>query len=157
MRTAFLSVFSLAAAITINGQPAAPKPATDRVDVQVLAILASDRHAEVHPRLVEFACHVRTHDPSLTGFRLERSTVDTLVPGETRVFDLADGQVVEVTVNAERNERGRILLTIKPPKHAQITYECACDKFFAMATQHRVGEEGEHLFLAVMAKPCRGQ
>ena len=62
-------------------------------------------------------------------------------------------EVVEVTVNKERDEKGRITLTIKPPKLEPIEYECACDKFFSIATQQFVGEgkKREQLFIAVMA------
>jgi len=61
-----------------------------------------------------------------------------------------------VTVNKERNEEGKITLTIKPPKLDQITYACTCNKFFSMATQHHVGKgkDREQLFIAVMAAPC---
>jgi hypothetical protein len=61
-----------------------------------------------------------------------------------------------VTVNKERNKDGKVVLTIKPPKLDQITYECVCDKYFSMATQHfeGKGKDKEQLFIAVMAKPC---
>ena len=64
--------------------------------------------------------------------------------------------MVEVTVNKERNEKGRITLTIKPPKLGQVTYDCVCDKYFSIATQHHEGKgkDRAQLFIAVMAKPC---
>ncbi|HJZ91719.1 MAG TPA: hypothetical protein VKE40_12665 [Gemmataceae bacterium] len=128
----------------------------EEIEVKVLAILVSEHHTDVHPKLKEFAKEVLKKDPSLTGFRLERTTAESLELGQTRKFPLVNGQVVEVTVNKERNEKGRVTLTIKPPKLDQITYECACDKFFSMATQHYVGKgmEKQQLFIAVMAKPC---
>jgi len=130
--------------------------AAEEVEVKVLAILVSEEHKEVHPKLKEFAKEVQKKDSNLTGFKLARTTVESLDLGETKKFPLVNGQVVEVTVNKERNEKGRITLTIKPPKLDQITYECACDKFFSMATQHYVGKgkDKEQLFIAVMAKPC---
>jgi hypothetical protein len=106
--------------------------------------------------LTEFAKHVRKKQPDLTGFRLDRSTALPLKLGETKKFPLSGNEVVEVTVNKERNEKGRITLTIKPPKLDQVTYECACDKYFSIATQHYEGKDDDRaqLFIAVMAKPC---
>jgi hypothetical protein len=131
-------------------------PADDEIEVNVLSILASEHLKEVEPKLTEFAKQARKKDSSLTGFRLDRATSEKLKLGETKKFPVAGDQVVEVTINKERNEKGRIVLTIKPPKLAQITYECVCDKYFSMATQHYEGKgkEREQLFIAVMAKPC---
>jgi hypothetical protein len=149
--------FSLRCALSMAllALPAAPA-AAEEIEVKVLAILVSEQHKDVHPKLKEFAREVQKKDSNLTGFKLARTTVESLDLGETKKFTLVNGQVVEVTVNKERNEKGRITLTIKPPKLDQITYECACDKFFSMATQHYVGKgkDKEQLFIAVMAKPC---
>lgn len=135
---------------------AACPPAEDEVEVKVLAILASEHHKKVHPKLTEFAKHVGKQQPKLTGFQLDRSTALPLKLGETKKFPLSGNEVVEVTVNKERNEKGRITLTIKPPKLDQVTYECACDKYFSIATQHFEGKDDDRaqLFIAVMAKPC---
>jgi hypothetical protein len=133
-----------------------PPKKGDEIEVKVLAILVSEEHKDVHPKLVEFAKQVQKKDPKLTGFRLERTTTESLELGETKKFPLVGKEVVEVTVNKERNEEGKITLTIKPPKLDQITYACACNKFFSMATQYYVGKgKGrEQLFIAVMASPC---
>jgi hypothetical protein len=136
---------------------AACPPATDdEVDVTVLAILASEHHNQINPKLTEFAKHVRKKQPELKGFQLARTNAEPLKLGETKKFPLTGNEVVEVTVNKERNEKGRITLTIKPPKLDQVTYECVCDKYFSIATQHYEGEgkERAQLFIAVMAKPC---
>src|SRR5437588_3511726 len=122
---------------------AACPPADEEVEVKVLAILASDQHADVHPKLTEFARHVSKQQPKLTGFKLDRSTALPLKLGETKKFPLSGTEVVEVTVNKERNEKGRITLTIKPPKLDQVTYECACDKYFSIATQYYEGQGKE--------------
>lgn len=146
----FLSLVCL-----VVGTAACP-PADDEVEVTVLAILASEHHADVHPKLTEFAKHVQKKQPALTGYKLDRSTGQKLKLGETRKFPLSGNEVVAVTVNKERNEKGRITLTIKPPKLDQVTYECACNKYFSMATQHFEGKDKDRaqLFVAVMAKPC---
>src|SRR4051812_41477897 len=122
----------LAAALLLAGTAAPACPPADEIEVKVLAILASEHHTDVDKRLTQFAKHVQKKDPSLTGFKVDRSAEDTLKLGETKKFALTGGQVVEVTVNKERNEKGRITLTIKPPKLNQITYECVCDKYFSI-------------------------
>jgi hypothetical protein len=147
-----LSLAALLAAVT-----AAPAcPPADEIDVKVLAILATEHDKEVDRKLTQFAKHVQKKDPALTGFRLDRSIGDTLKLGETKKFVVTGGQVVEVTVNKERNEKGRITLTIKPPKLNQITYECVCDKYFSIATEYYVGKgkDRAQLFIAVKASPC---
>jgi hypothetical protein len=131
-------------------------PPADEIEVKVLAILASEHHKEVDKRLSQFAKQVQKKDPSLTGFKLARTNEDTLRLGETKKFTLTGGQVVEVTVNKDRNEKGRITLTIKPPKLNQITYECVCDKYFSIATEQYEGKgkDRAQLFIAIKASPC---
>ena len=131
-------------------------PPADEVEVKVLGILASEHHTDVNEKLTEFAKHVQKKQPALTGFKLDHTEVQTLRLGETKKFKTTGGQVVEVTVNKERNEKGRITLTIKPPKMGQITYECVCDKYFATATEHYEGKgkDKAQLFVAVKASPC---
>jgi hypothetical protein len=145
---------SLAALLFAAAAPACP-PA-DEIEVKVLAILASEHHTEVDKRLTEFAKQVQKKDPSLTGFKIDRTDEDSLKLGETKKFALTGGQVVEVTVNKDRNEKGRITLTIKPPKLNQITYECVCGKYFSIATEHYEGKgkDRSQLFIAIKASPC---
>jgi len=145
---------SLAALLVAAAAPACPPP--DEIEVKVLAILASEHHKDVDKRLSEFAKQVQKKDPSLTGFQLGRTNEETLKLGETKKFALTGGEVVEVTVNKDRNEKGRITLTIKPPKLNQITYECVCDKYFSIATEHYEGKgkDRAQLFIAIKASPC---
>ena len=145
-----------AAALLALMTTAAACPPADEIEVKVLGILASEHHKEVNEKLTEFAKHVRTKQPALTGFKLDHTGRQTLKLGETKKFKTTGGQVVEVTVNKERNEKGRITLTIKPPKMGQITYECVCDKYFATATEHYEGQgkDRAQLFVAVRASPC---
>ena len=118
--------------------------------------MASEHKKEIDAKLANFAKHAQKKDSSLTGFRIERSATEKVKLGETEKFDLVGKEKVEVTINKERNKDGKVVLTIKPPKLAQITYECVCDKYFSMATQHYEGKgkDKEQLFIAVMAKPC---
>jgi hypothetical protein len=151
-----LRILPVAALVTTVPAATACPPA-DEIDVKVLAILASEHHKEVDTRLSQFAKQVQKKDPSLTGFELARTNEDTLRLGETKKFTLTGGQVVEVTVNKDRNEKGRITLTIKPPKLNQITYECVCGKYFSIATEHYEGKgkDRAQLFIAIKASPCR--
>lgn len=150
---------ALAVSVATLADPKADPPKPDQVEVKVLAILASERHKDIHPKLTEFAKQVRKKDSTLTGFQLDRTTGERLELGETKTFPLVGKEVVEVTVNKERNDKGRVMLTIKPPGLDQITYECACDRFFSVATQHYVekDKDRQQLFIAIMAKPCAGK
>src|SRR3954467_5635113 len=131
-------------------------PPGNSVWVKVLAILASENHTTVDPKLTEFARDDKRKEPALTGFKLDTPAGDTLKLGQTKKFPLSGDEVVEVTVNKERNEKGRITLTIKPPGLKQITYACVCDKFFSIATEHYEGKgkERAQLFIAIQASPC---
>jgi hypothetical protein len=60
---------------------------------------------------------------------------------------------LKVTVTRQKDEGGKIALTIKPPLLENITYGCACDKFFPVVTPYRT-KTGDVLIVAVMAKPC---
>lgn len=132
----------------------APARAEDKVEVRVLAILASEHHDKVHPKLIRFAEAVREKDPKLTGFKLHHTFDESIPLGETMKFNLIGEEVVEVTANKPKDETGRITLTIKPPKLSGLTYDCVCGKYMAIATEHYVGKDKERLFIAVMAKPC---
>jgi hypothetical protein len=134
------------------------QPAGDDIEVMVLAILASEHHKAVDPRLAEFAKQVQRKDAALTGFKIDWTGTQHFKLGETKTFKLTTGnQTVDVTVDKERDEKGRITLTIKPPKMKDVKYECACDKFFPIATDHYEGKgkDKARLFIAVMAKPCK--
>ena len=148
-------LLSLAALLAlVSAAPACP-PA-DEIEVRVLAILASEHHTVVDKKLTQFAKQVQKKDPALTGFKLDRSTNEPLKLGETKKFPLPGGQEVEVTVNKDRNEKGRVVLTIKPPGLNQITYDCVCDKYFSIATESYVGKgkDRARLFIAIKASPC---
>ncbi len=146
---AFLAVAILARAEDKKEDP-------PNIEVRVLSILASEHHTEIQKKLTQFAEEVRKTDKKLTGFRLDRTSTESIPLGETRKLKLTDDQIVEVTANKPKDEKGRITLTIKPPKLTEITYECVCDKYVSMATNYHVGKDKEkqQLFIAVMAKPC---
>src|SRR5919198_5191174 len=97
------SLSALALAIGVSSLAACPPAAKDdEIEVKVLAILASEHHTKVHPKLAEFAKQVRKKDPSLKGFKLDRTTAEPFKLGETKKFPMPGGDDVEVTVNKER-------------------------------------------------------
>lgn len=132
---------------------APPGPAEERVRVTVVVVLATDADMTVDPALVELARQVRKREPKLTGFRVHAAEAKSLRVGETATFELAERQEMAVTVNRPKDARGQITLTIKPPGLENITYGCACDKFFPVVTPYRT-RTGEVLIVAVMARPC---
>ena len=132
---------------------AAACPADEPVRVTVVVILASETDAVVDPALVELAKQVQKREPKLTGFKVHAAEAKSIGVGESAKFSLVEKQELQVTVNRPRDERGQIALTIKPPGLENITYGCACDKFFPVVTPYRTSA-GEVLILAVMAKPC---
>ena len=132
---------------------AAAGRAEETVQVTVVAILASDKDTFVDKRLADFAKEVQKKNPKLTGFRVADSKVGRLALGVTAPFPLVDKEAVDVTANASKTDEGKITITIKPPKHDQITYNCVCNRYFSMATQYYTKDK-EQLFIAVTAKPC---
>lgn len=145
-RTCTLTLFGLLVST-------APMWAADEIKVCVVAILVSDKHKEIDERLVDFAKEVQKVKPQLTGFKVGHSSSESIPMGETKVFRLVDKQSIEVTVNGTVDEKGRVVLTIKPPNLNQITYTCTCNRYFSMATQYYTKDK-EQLFIAVMGKPC---
>jgi hypothetical protein len=145
--------FVAAVATAISACP----PAEEEIEIKVVAIMASEHKTTIEPKLAGFAKHAQKTNAKLTGFRVDRSNSLKLKLGETHKFELVGKEVLDVTVNKERNKDGKVVLTIKPPKLDQITYECVCDKYFSMATGHYEGKgkDREQLFIAVMAKPCQ--
>ncbi len=139
----------VAAALPVTGRA----EEKETVKVTVLSILASTTDTFIDKRLADFAKEVQKKNPGLTGFRVEKTSVGKLALGITQPLPLADGQTLDVTANAAKADEGKITLTIKPPKLDQITYNCVCDRFFSMATQHFTKDK-EQLFIAVTAKPC---
>lgn len=121
------------------------------VKVTVISILASDKHTEVDKRLATFAPEVQKKNPNLTGFRVDHTASVFLELGVTKTVELSDGQKMDVTANASQTEKNKVTITVKPPKLDQITYNCVCDRYFSMATQHFTKNK-EQLFIAVTGK-----
>lgn len=146
-----LALTVLAALFPPVGRADDPPPA---VRVTVVVVLASREDTGVDPKLTALAREVRKRDDKLVGFRIAATVCKSIpVGGEAEEFDLVDKQTLSVRVNRPRDADGRIGLTITPPKLGDITYACACSKFFPVVTPYKT-DKGEQLILAVMAKPC---
>ncbi len=130
-------------------------PTEEPVRVTVVVVLATDDNAKVDPALAELAKQVQKRDPKLTGFKVSATDAKSIPVGESAVFELVEKQELKVTVTRPKDAHGRIALTIKPPGLENITYGCACDKFFPVVTPYRA-KNGDVLIIAVMAKPCEG-
>ena len=128
-------------------------PTDDPVRVTVVVVLATDGHAKVDPKLADLAKQVRKRDETLTGFVLGPAEAKSIPVGGSHTFELVDGQELKVTVTRGKGADGKISLTIKPPGLENVTYGCACDKFFPVVTPHRTKKD-EVLIIAVRAKPC---
>src|SRR3954468_20932145 len=106
------------------------------VSVTVVIVLATDQNATIDPKLKELAKEVQKRDPKLTGFKLVATECKSIPVGEAASINLTDKQVLKVTVDQSKDEKGRISLTLNPPGMDAVTYACACDKFFPIVTPH---------------------
>ena len=131
---------------------AAPPP-EEPVKVTVVVILATEANADVDPKLAALAAQVQKRDKALTGFRIAATEAKSIPVGDSHTFELVEKEQLKVTVTRPKDANGRICLTIRPPGVDNVTYGCACDKFFPVVTPHRT-RAGEVLIVAVMAKPC---
>src|SRR5688500_12077318 len=127
----------------------------DPVRVTVVVVLASETHEKIDKALVDLARQVQKRAPELklTGFTVFATEAKSIPVGDSTSFALAEKQQLKVTVTRQKDAGGKIALTIKPPQLENITYGCACDKFFPVVTPYRT-KSGEVLIVAVMAKPC---
>jgi hypothetical protein len=146
--------WSFAAIILVAGPwMAAARADDDKIDVTVLAILATDKNSVVDERLKDIAKEIQKNHPTLTGFRVERVTKKPVKVGDKDSFQLVDEKEVVVALSQRDPATGRVTVTIKPPTVGEITYACCCGKFFPVITRYET-KESERLIVAVMVKPC---
>lgn len=139
---------------------AMPTPGrADDFEVTVVAILASDRHKEIEPKLKPLAEEIRKKDQSLTGWRIARQSKETLHLNEKHSFKLVDDLSAEVTVLAreEKDKDKRVRIDVKAPHSGEVVYSTIPDKFFPVLTKYQTDKEKEHLVYAVMVKLVPGK
>ena len=98
----------------------------ESVKVTVVVVLATADNGVVDPKLRELARQVRKRDSRLTGFTLMSTEVKSIPVGESAAVPLVEKQELKITVEAAKDAKGRISLTIKPPELGEISYACTC-------------------------------
>lgn len=126
------------------------------VKVSVVAILASDQHKEVDPRLTCIAREMQKMDSRLTGFKMAKMTCKSLTVGTRQSFDLVGEQQVAVTVEQGTDRNGWVQLRVTPPLLGEISYLTTCGKFLPIVTRYRT-PQNEMLILAIRVQPCPGK
>ncbi|HEV3145870.1 MAG TPA: hypothetical protein VGZ47_18415 [Gemmataceae bacterium] len=132
---------------------AATRADDDKIEITVLAILASEKNNSVDDRLKDVAKEIQKKEPALIGFKEERVTKKSIKIGDKATFPLVDEKEVVVILTERDPKDGRVTVTIKPPTVGDITYICCCGKFFPVITRY-VTKADERLIVAVMVKPC---
>ena len=147
----------IACAVLLFAAPVA-RAEEQPVRVTVVVVLASAKHDKVHPKLVALAEELQKNKDTekLTGYRLEATLQESIPVGKSHTFKLVDGKTLKVTVDSPKDKAGRIAVTLDAPGHGEMKYACVCDKFVPVVTPH-VNKAGEHLIVAVLAKPCTGK
>jgi hypothetical protein len=148
------ALFCLLAAFA--AAPLGAPGAAEKVEVSVVAVLASDQSDKVDPKLTSVAKKVREVDPKLTAFRVGRLEAKPMAVGDAAEFTLVGDQKAMVTVVRGADKDEWVQLKVTPPEMGEITYDTACGKFFPIITAHRTAS-GEVLILAVRVGPCNGK
>ncbi len=154
MRTTILRRWMAAAAIVAALGAAAPREdKKESVEVAVIAILASDRHDKVDPKLACIAREVRKSHKELKGFQMATVTRRSLTVGQKSVFKVVDKGEVGVTVQQGADGNDRVQVKLAPPGMGEITYDTSCGKFLPIVTPFRT-KNNELLIVAVCIRPC---
>lgn len=132
----------------------APCPKAEPVQVIVLVILASDKNAKIDDKVREIAVEVRKKEEKLTGFELHKTFKKSLKIGDVEQVQLVGEAKLEVRINEQTDNQGRMTITLKPPMLDEITYACTCGKFFPIITNYYTAGK-QRLIVAVMAQPCK--
>jgi hypothetical protein len=135
--------------LLLGGAPAL----AEEFRVTVVSILASDRHKSVDPKLTAIADEFRKRDATLTGWRIERTTAESMPLGQKKSFPLVDGVVAEVVVASHDAKDNKLKVTVRSPHAGEITYTTVPDKFFPILTRYQTEQNKERLVYAVMVRP----
>lgn len=152
LKSAPTVVFSLAFLVLLGSALPVRADAEEKVEVNVVAIIASKGHMLVDADLKNIAKAVQKFDPKLTGFRKSKVSKQVLTVGGKAKFPVGGEKTVQVTIQQGMDKENRISLTVKPPESGEIVYASTCGKYFPIVTRYRP-RDGERLILAVMVKP----
>jgi len=126
------------------------------VKVSVVAILVSDRHKTIDPKLASIADEVRKRDPSfqnMTGWKIERTTSKNLSLDKKESFPLVGDVAAEITIQSKEDKDKKTKVTVKCPHCGEVTYSTVSDKYFPVVTRYQTDQNKERLIFAVMVKP----
>ncbi len=146
---------ALLAGLTIPssaGEPEKDHP----VRVTVVVILASTDNNVVDRKLSSLAKEMEKRQSELVGFQMSQVLQKSVPVGRSHSFDLGNNQTLKVTIDQPKGKDGRAGLTLTTTAGGEVSYTCACDKFFPLVTEHKT-RCGRTLMVAVGAKPCTGK
>jgi hypothetical protein len=103
--------------------------------------------------LTAIAEEFRKRDAALTGWRIERTTAETMSLGQKKSFPLVDGIAADVVVASRDAKDNKLKVTVRSPHAGEITYTTVPDKFFPILTRYQTEQNKERLVYAVMVKP----
>jgi hypothetical protein len=130
-----------------------PGARAENVKVTVVAIVATDRDSKVDDKIKCIADEVKKREPTLTGFRLARTSCKSLAVGAKDTFALVDDEVATVTIKHGADKDDWVGLTLKAPRLGEITYSIKCGKCFPILTRYQT-KDHERLIIGIMVKPC---
>ncbi len=126
----------------------------EEFEITVVAILASDRHKVIDPKLKPIAEEIRKKELTLTGWKIARQSKETLQLNQKHAFKLVDEISADVTVLAreDKDKEKKVRINVKAPHAGEITYSTVPDKFFPILTRYQTDKDKERLVYAVMVK-----
>jgi hypothetical protein len=136
-----------------SGSLADDEPAQRKVNISVMAILASKTSDQIDPLLKDIAKQIRKKDKELKGFRVGKISCMSVPLQTAETFDLVADQKASIVVLKAADKENKIQLKISPPTVGDITYTTTCGKFFPIMTTYQT-PNGESLIIAVRVQPC---
>jgi len=146
-------------AAVLGGLPTAAAAArAEERSITVVAVLATDRNNVIDPKVQGIAEEVKKLEPTLTGFRLVRTTNKPVAVGRKESFPLVDAemlavQLLQIDPPKEKDKDERVRLAVKAPLTGEITYSTCCGKFFPILTRY-LTKHNDRLIVAVMVRPA---
>jgi hypothetical protein len=126
------------------------------IRVVVVVILATKDNNVVDKKLADLAKEMEKRGSEFTGFKIHSVLSESIEIGKSNSFDLLEEKTLKVAIDKPKDDKGRVGLTITPKDGTEVSYTCACEKFFPILTGHKT-KDGPSVIVAVSAKPCTGK
>lgn len=126
------------------------------IRVVVVVILATKDNNVVDRKLADLAKEMEKRGSEFTGFKIHSVLSESIAIGKSNTFDLLEDQTLKVAIDKPKDDKDRMGLTITPKDGTEVTYTCACEKFFPLLTGYKT-KDGPTVIVAVSAKPCTGK